>query len=441
MILGAARARIHWLGGTFDTQKEAKNTLFMDLGRLLLGATRQQWLITLALTPLTLLLFNQMSLVSLLANAVAIPVVTLLITPLAIAGAFWPALWEFAALGIDYLMAFLQLLALLPLSSISVAAAPLGFALAAMLGALLLVLHFPWHWRLLGVPLLLPVLLWQPARPVPGQFDLLAADIGQGNAVLVRTSNHSLLYDTGPRFSDTSDAGSRVLVPLLRALGEKIDLLVLSHRDSDHIGGAPAVLATQPHAQLLSSIEAAHPLQTLRPAQRCLAGQKWLWDGVAFEVLHPTTPDYDNPRAKSNTLSCVLKITAAHAGPSALLVGDIEAAQEQRLANQPEMAMLLKSDVLLVPHHGSKTSSTPAFLDMVQPRLAIVQAGYRNSYRHPAPEVVERYAQRNITLLRSDTCGALRWSSAEAGKALSTTCQRQAERYYWSYHWSYQVKP
>lgn len=386
---------------------------------------REQWVVTLALTPLSLLLFNQVSLVGLLANALAIPWVTLLVTPLAMLGVVHAPVWDVAAAVLGWLVWFLQGLATWPLASVGVASAPWWCAVAGVLGGGLLAMRLPWHWRLLGIPLLLPVVLWQPLRVAPGQFELLAADVGQGNAVLVRTANHSLLYDTGPRFSSDSDAGSRVLVPLLRALGERLDLLMLSHRDLDHTGGASAVLAMQPQASLLSSLEDGHELQALHPAVRCAAGQRWAWDGVTFEVLHPLAADYKGVN-RSNAMSCVLRIS--NGSWTALLAGDIEAVQELRLVvSEP---VRLKADILLVPHHGSKTSSSAVFLDTVQPRLALVQAGYRSRFGHPAALVVARYDERGIRLVRSDRCGAASWRS------LSPTeidCQRQAQAHYWDH--------
>ena len=396
--------------------------LHRPLSSLWRGA-REQWVVTLALTPLSLLLFNQVSLVGLLANAVAIPWVTLLVTPLAMLGVVHAPLWDAAAWTVGLLTVFLQVLAGWSMASFSVASAPLWCVLAGVLGGGLIALRLPWHWRLLGIPLLLPVLLWQPARVAPGQFELLGADIGQGNAVLVRTASHSLLYDTGPRFSRESDAGHRVLVPLLRALGERIDILMLSHRDSDHTGGAPAVLAMQPQARLTGSLEDGHALQTLRPFTRCIAGQRWAWDRVDFEVLHPAAADYEAP-AKSNAMSCVLRIS--NGVQTALLAGDIEAPQEARLvAGDPAR---LKADFLLVPHHGSKTSSSEVFLDAVQPRLALVQAGYRNRFGHPVAMVVARYDERGIRLVRSALCGAATWQSTTPALV---RCQRQAEPRYW----------
>jgi competence protein ComEC len=389
---------------------------------------REQWVVTLALTPLTLLLFGQVSLVGLLANLLAIPWTTLVVTPLALLGVLWAPLWQAAAWCVQGLTGLLQWLASWPWAQLALPMAPLWAGVAAVAGGALLALRLPWALRLLGLPLLLPALWWQAPRPPAGQFELLAADVGQGQAVLVRTAGHALLYDAGPRYHQDSDAGERVLAPLLRALGERLDLLVLSHRDSDHTGGAAAVLGAQPRARLLGSIEAGHLLQALRPARPCVAGQGWSWDGVRFEVLHPpqdmlaAAPGARAP--KTNALSCVLRITAA-GGASALLAGDIERAQEQALV---AAAAPLAADVLLVPHHGSKTSSSDAFVDAVRPRLALVQAGYRNRFGHPAPEVAARYAQRGIALVQTPRCGAARWSSDQPQ---AVHCEREAARRYW----------
>jgi len=393
-------------------------------GRLVRLA-REQMVVTLALTPLTLLLFQQVSVVGLLANALAIPWVTLVVTPLAMLGVAVPPVWDVAAWAVRALAWWLQWLANWPFATVSMPAPAPWAAIAGIAGGVLMAMRLPWAVRLLGLPLLLPVLLWQAPRPAMGEFEVLAADIGQGNAVLVRTATHSLLYDAGPRYSLESDAGHRVLVPLLRALGERLDTIMLSHRDSDHTGGAPAVLATQPQAALLSSIEAGHPLQALRPARRCLAGQRWTWDGVDFEVVHPVATDYAGDAVKPNTVSCVLRISNARA--AALLAGDIEQAQEAALAARSAHGAL-QADLLLVPHHGSKTSSSAPLLDSVRPSLALVQAGYRNRFGHPAPPVREAYLARGATLVDSPHCGAARWSSLRPDTVL---CERVLHARYW----------
>ena len=393
-------------------------------GRLL----REQATVTLALAPLTLLFFGQVSVVGLLANLLAIPWVTLVVTPLALMGVVWSGAWVWASWALQPLAQFLAWLAAWPLASVSTAMPPWGLAMLALVGAVGCVLRVPPSWKLLCLPLLWPVVFWVPARPAPGTFELLAADVGQGNAVLVRTATHSLLYDAGPRYSAESDAGHRVLVPWLAQMGERLDVLVLSHRDSDHTGGAAAVLAMQPQAALWSSLEGGHALHSLRPGwTRCQAGQSWVWDGVRFEVLHPPVA-MDSPRP--NAVSCVLRIGhssasgQAHGPASALLAGDIEAAQEQALVQ----AGLAPVDVLLVPHHGSKTSSSAAFLQALQPKLALVQAGYRNRYGHPAEPVLARYRAQGIALVESTRCGAARWHS---DAPTQVQCERERAHRYW----------
>jgi competence protein ComEC len=172
-------------------------------------------------------------------------------------------------------------------------------------------------------------------------------------------------------------------------------------------------------------METSHPLLRLRPGQRCVAGQRWAWDGVQFEVLHPQATDYDTPQ-KPNALSCVLRIS--NGAYTALLVADIEQPQEARLVASQA---LLRADVLLVPHHGSKTSSSAAFLDAVQPRLALVQAGYRNRFGHPAPQVLVRYQERGIAVVDSSHCGAATWQSIAPAQVL---CDREEDPRYWQHH-------
>jgi competence protein ComEC len=411
---------------------------------------RTQAIATAGLTPLTLVFFQQVSVVGFLANLVAIPLVTLLVTPLALAGLALPPLWTVAAWGVKGLTALLQHLAAWPLAVWNAAAAPPWAMAAGLLGGALLVMPLPWRLRLLGLPLMLPLLLPPADRPPPGRFETVVVDVGQGTAVLVRTAGHLLLYDAGPQYTPEADAGQRVLLPLLRARGERaVDLLVLSHRDLDHVGGAASLMKALPVRQLSSSLEAFHPLRALLPShQRCDAGQRWEWDGVRFEMLHPSSDEHPPPGllpARPNALSCVLQVTDT-AGRSLLLTGDIEAAQEAALVARsgnkpgagrdavPDTAPAragavppLASEVLLVPHHGSRTSSSPDFLEAVAPRVALVQAAYRSRFGHPAPDVVARYEAKGIEVLRTDRCGAWSWRSNQA----QGRCERQARPRYW----------
>ncbi len=392
------------------------------LGSRAIGLFREQWIVTLALAPLTLLLFHQVSVVGLLANLVAIPWVTLVVTPLSLLGVLAPPLWHAAAAAVGLLGTLLQWLAGLPWASVSLPASPVWAGACGVAGGLLLAMRLPWTVRLQGFVLLLPVLLWQTPRPAADEFELLAADIGQGSAVLVRTATHSLLFDAGPRYSPVSDAGQRVVVPLLRALGERLDAVVLSHRDSDHTGGAAAVLAAQPQAQVLGSSQAG---DSPRPVHRCVAGEHWTWDGVHFEFLHPLETDYARTGLTANALSCVLRIGNGRA--AALLTGDIERAQEAALVRRTEQNAL-EADVLLVPHHGSKSSSSQELLDAVHPRIAWAQAGYRNRFGHPAAVVRERYVRSGVDFVDSPRCGAIRWRSEQPRQWL---CERDVARRYW----------
>ena len=385
---------------------------------------RTQAVASIGLAPLSLVFFQQVSLVGFVANLLAIPLVTLAIVPLALLGILMPPLWALASVLVQALVWVLQVLAAWPFGLWTAAAAPAWGIAVGLLGGALLVMPLPWRLRVLGLPLLLPLLAPPVQPPAVGEFEVVAADIGQGTAVLLRTRNHLLLYDAGPRYSAEADAAQRVLLPLLRARGEqRIDLLMLSHSDIDHVGGAASLLAQLPVAALASSLPPSHPLLAAGVAhRRCAAGQAWDWDGVRFEVLHPQTSDYQ-PSAKPNALSCVLRVQA-QGGRSLLLTGDIEAAQEAALVDR--LGPGLRSQVLLVPHHGSKTSSSEAFIGAVAPGTAVVQAAYRSRFGHPAPQVLARYRALGVDLQRSDACGA--WSWDAQGVA---SCQRETAARYW----------
>ena len=387
---------------------------------------RVQCRLTLALAPLTLGWFGQVSLVGVLANLIAVPWLTLLVTPLAMAGVVWPPLWWAAGWALEVWMTALQWFATWPGAALTLPALPLGLLVAAAVGCALLVFRLPRAMQGLGLALLLPVCLWQPQRPTVGQFSVLAADVGQGNAVLIQTATHALLYDTGPPLGPQTDTAQRVLLPLLQARAVTLDQLVLSHRDVDHAGGAASVLRAFPSLPLLSSIEANHPLQQHTTVTRCEAGQAWDWDGVRFEVLHPGAADYTQKRSP-NARSCVVRVVSAQ-GRVALLTGDLEKAQELQLVRQ---GAPLQADFLLVPHHGSRTSSSALFLDAVQPDVALVQAGYRNRYRHPQQGVLDRYAERGIVVHDSPHCGAFVWNSLQS---IPSFCTRLAHRKYWHHN-------
>jgi competence protein ComEC len=414
---------------------------------LLAAGAHTQYVVTLGLVPLTMLLFAQVSLVSPLANALAIPLISLVVTPLALLGSLLPApvstpLLLLAHVLVALLAQFLTWLSTFALASWSAPLPPWWIFCWALASTLWMLAPRGWPQRWVGLVAWMPLLTALSTKPPDGQMWVTAFDVGQGMALLIETSTHRLLYDTGPAYSPDSNGGSRVINPYLKARGiAALDAVVVTHSDIDHAGGALAVLANIDVALVLSSLAVDHPVARAAHQHRhCQAGQGWTWDGVRFEMLHPTAASYDNPALTPNARSCVLKITAS--GKSILLAADIEAAQEAQLIERErareragehsgaaaEMFSSLHSDVLLAPHHGSGTSSTRAFLQSVQPDIALFQVGYRNRYHHPKLEVFERYRELGIERLRTDEAGAI---TLKFGPTLSVTEYRNVHARYW----------
>jgi competence protein ComEC len=373
-------------------------------------AARTQYAVTLGLVPLTMLLFSQVSLVSPLANAVAIPLVSLVVTPLALAGSLSPEPLCTPMLGIahfvvEQLAHLLAWLGDLRLAVWTAPAPPMWLFLLALAGTLWMLAPRGWPHRWAGAPAWLLLFSQLPSHPAPGAFSVTAFDVGQGMALLIETAGHRLLYDTGPLYAADSNGGNRVIAPYLKARGiGALDGMIVSHSDIDHSGGALALLEAVHVGWVSSSLWSTHPIvRAARVHSRCVAGQRWRWDGVDFEMLQPTAASYDNPALKANARGCTLRIS----GPSRsmLLAADIEAAQEAQLVTWA--ADKLRADVLLAPHHGSGTSSTPGFLLAVHPSVGVFQVGYRNRYRHPKKEVFDRYGEMGIRRLRTDESGAV----------------------------------
>jgi len=363
---------------------------------------RVQWAITIGLAPAALFLFAQVSVVGPLANAIAIPLVSAVITPLALAAAAIPAeaLLHLAEWLTQWLLQYLDWCAQLPAAAWQQPAPPLWATLAALAGAAWLLLPRGFPWRATGAALMLPAFGLPAPAPAPGEAWVTTLDVGQGLAVAVRTANHVLLYDAGPAFGPESDSGERIVAPYLRAAGATpLDALVLTHNDTDHTGGAWSVLAAMEVGRVLHSLPASHAVLALAPdARRCARGMAWDWDGVRFEVLHPPP---EAAARRRNDESCVLRVAAG--GSAMLLTGDIERGAELELSR----GGLARADVLLVPHHGSRTSSSAEFLAAARPQLAVVPVGYRSRFGHPHPEVLGRYAGAGVALLRTDRDGAV----------------------------------
>lgn len=389
---------------------------------------RLQWAVALGLLPLVLVLFQQVSLSGPVANLVAIPVIEIAVIPATLAGAAASAVLpdalavlplKLAAFALEVLWPLLERLAHWSGALWSRPAPPLWTLLPAAAGVALLLAPRGVPARWLGAVWLLPLLLLQPATPSPGTVRVTLLDVGQGLATVVQTASHTLVYDTGARLGSRFDMGRMVLVPFLRHEGvTRVDTLIVSHGDNDHIGGAASLRAALPVARVLSSVP-----ERLPEAQACQAGMAWEWDGVRFEILHP--PEADDARLRGNNRCCVLRVASAYG--RVLLPGDIAARAERALLLDREDS--LPAEVLVVPHHGSKSSSTETFLDTVRPRLALLPVGYRNRYGHPHPEVVARYASRGIALADSPSAGAIRVEFAADG--LRVERYRDAHRRWW----------
>jgi len=413
------------------------------LGASIADAARTQWAVTIGLVPLTLLLFGQVSLVSCVANAVAIPVVSLLVTPLALAGAVLPVplaapLLAVAHAVLAWLVSGLAWLAA-PAWAVWEAAHPGWWRTALAIGGvwLLLVPRRP-MWprtgrpmpRWAGAGLMVPMLVTGRAAVAEGEMRVTALDVGQGTAVLVETRGHALLYDAGPAYVSGTSAGGQVVVPFLRASGiRRLDMLMVSHEDADHAGGVRDVMQAVPVESRLTAGPSAHRLMS-EPGgpgwDPCVSGANWQWDGVRFDVLHPLAEELVAGRLQSNARSCVLRVATAHR--SLLLTGDIGVREELALVGRQPPDQL-RADVLLVPHHGSGTSSHVAFLRAVRPEVAIFQLGFANRYRHPREDVWRRYERAGIARYRTDETGAV--SIMTSGHALEVVPYRQQYRRYW----------
>ncbi|MBF0220358.1 MAG: DNA internalization-related competence protein ComEC/Rec2 [Gammaproteobacteria bacterium] len=368
----------------------------------------------LALMPLTAHFFGLVSLAAPLANIVAVPWVTLAVVPLLLLGALLlyllPALaallLQLAALAMVWLLNFLGWLQP-QLAAVTLQSPTLLATCMALLGVAWFAAPAAWPARWLGLLALLPWWLSLPERPEAGTAAVTLLDVGQGLAVVVETQQHLLVYDSGPRFGDGFDAGRMVVAPLLRQHGwQAIDLLMISHGDLDHIGGAQALSELFTVNQMVTAVPQQVSWQRAAP---CEAGQQWQWDGVTLTLLHPAASD---SALGENDRSCVLQIEAN--GQRLLLTGDIEKGGEQQLLQR--QADHLAADYLIAPHHGSRSSSTLPFVKAVAPKWVFFPAGYLNRYHFPATEVVARYREQGAQLITTGTAGAIIFTLGAANR-------------------------
>ena len=468
-----AVAILFFVGSQAESVQAESVSLPSRVWQILKESARLQWLITLAMLPALAFLFQQVSISSPLANAVAIPVVTFIVTPFALLTALISCVpgmstianmtaW-IAHVAFDGCMIPVSWLAHASWSSFAVAAMPLWSLVLSILGICwaLQPPGVPLRW--VGWTLLVPALSWQPKQMPYGGWWLSALDVGQGSAILLQTRHHALLFDTGPKVG-TSDTGQRVVIPVMRALGvRKLDALVVSHSDIDHAGGLHGLLNEVSVKQVFSSFNVESWLSKIRQnastvAPRfqpnamfsCVAGYVWEWDGVRFSFLHPQdetsdrfknqSPTQQKKKVRTNTQSCVLHIHGNH--HSALLTGDIGIKQEGEIMQRFNTSLAMTTDltlknnasrsfadVVLVGHHGSLTSSSESFVRFSGASHAIAQAGYLNRFSHPAQEVQQRWLNARARFWRTDLHGAITVQSSLKG--LKVQSESLSRKRYW----------
>ncbi|CAK0777790.1 competence protein ComEC [Gammaproteobacteria bacterium] len=383
---------------------------------------RVQWGMTVGLLPLLLALFQRVAVYSPLANLIAIPWLEVGTVPVVLVGTlllpFAPILGGKLLTWADFSLAglwpVLEFFSTLPWATWSPPAPPVWAVVIAMAGVLLLLAPRGLPSRWLGLIGIAPLFLLPAPRPPPGTLWLTILDVGQGLSIVVRTATHTLVYDTGPRYGPGHDLGAMVVAPFLRHEGvQRVDTLLVSHADSDHSGGTASLRAALPVTRLLGAIPNAEP---------CLRGVTWDWDGINFRVIHPSTEN----EFTGNNGSCVLRITWS--GGALLLTGDISrAAEAQRVLNTPED---LRATVVVAPHHGSRSSSTPAFVAAVAPQVVIYSTGYHNRFGFPHPDVAARYAAAGVQPFNTAYQGAIELHLGPE-EPLTVQSWREEARHYW----------
>lgn len=383
-------------------------------------AGRAQWAMTIGLAPLTVAFFHQISVVGPLANAIAIPLVTYLVTPLALVGAplaAWglasPLIWADGIFG--WLMGLLKWMADHPWAVASWHAPPLWASVLACGGVAWALQpsrpHLRPQVRRLGWGLLLLLFVGGEPSPAEGEVSITALDVGQGTAVVIRTRDHAMLYDTGPTMG-ASTAARRIVLPQLQAdaVG-RLDVLMISHDDDDHASGMADVLAAIPSAELVTSLQPHELLgrgyTSPTKAVRCEWGVSWAWNGVHFRVLYPFADRRLEPRS-GNDDSCVLEVTDV-AGRRLILAGDLSSEAEADWLSQQNWLHAPRGPLLfMAPHHGSRGSLSNDTLETLKPDWVFAQSRFEGRFQHPHPEVIGRLQVRGIPFLRTDLHGALR---------------------------------
>jgi competence protein ComEC len=391
---------------------------------------RAQLVLSIGLAPLGIFFFDQVSVVGLVSNLFVVPLFAVLIVPFSLVGMLAlllsPTLGAAVLLPVsrvmEWILLVLEWLDQLPFSVWQPPAGRLIWVAVSVIATLLLIWPRPFPGRILAPILLIPLTVGSSAH-APPILRIVVMDVGQGLAVLVQTAKHALVYDTGPAFR-SRNAGQTVVLPVLRHFGiRKLDALIISHADTDHVGGASSVLAAFPDALLI----APEPLSGASVRYRtCAAGIEWIWDAVRFGILHPGQQG-GRQRWSENDGSCVLLVQSR--GLAILLPGDIEKRGERQLARNP---MIRRASLVIAPHHGSNTSSSQLFVQATAPAFVVFSAGHKNRWGFPKPGVIDRWVQTGACLLSTAESGAIVFEVSETGKLDLRWQQRIGGRHIWT---------
>lgn len=402
---------------------------------------RIQFVIFIGLFPILLIIYGNISLLSPLANTVAIPWVSFITVPFALAGSslisiippLGAAFLNVADWSLVVMWPVLDWLAQQDMFQFNFFTPPAWTLLLALIGMAWLLAPRGVPGKSLAILCGLPLVLLKPQPPEYGEVRFTLLDVGQGLAAVVQTQNHTLLFDSGPKFRTGFNTGDAVIIPFLRHQGiDRLDRFIVSHSDTDHIGGAESVGKAVKIVSLVSSEpDAVRGIKTSK-IETCVGINDWIWDGVTFKILHPG-PGYTSPKGDNNNTSCVLKIetnTGETKPYSILLPGDIEKSAETHLLRSHRSNKILKSDLLVAPHHGSRTSSSPGFVDAVQADYVLFPVGYRNRYGFPKPQVLERYLQRGTQVFDTARDGAICFNLGPNGVERVDQYRRSNRRYW-----------
>lgn len=399
----------------------APSGLWWKLGRM-------QWIIALGLIPLSIGLFQQCSFVSFIANSIAIPWIGFLVVPLTLLGCFIllfsTVLGSFVLSKADQMLSYLWTI-LTYFSHMKIliwyhVIPEYWILIVASLGVIFLLSPVGFPGRYFGLIWFLPLVFYHYSTPALGKVWFTLLDVGQGLSAIIQTKNHVMVFDAGPKLSSNYDMGESVVTPFLHSIGaKKIDMLIVSHGDNDHVGGAGALFS---HFPVLTARTSDPVILLPFIARYCLRGEKWKWDGVQFEFLYPTEAKLN----LDNNSSCVLRVTDANQ-KHILLTGDIEKLAENELVQIDPGN--LSADILVAPHHGSKTSAVASFVNDVNPKYVLFPVGYRNRYHFPHAMVIEKYQRLQAVLFSTEESGAIQFGLSKNDLPMQ---YRITHRHYWN---------